>query len=172
MNGSPFRAEEVARIAIALKGLPEFKDKPLDQLIPVACEFLWTCQDYIPIAERKYAHQKTKEAEADKEILPYEQVLKRVTNESKLDRAGKKFEQFYQALSQHKGSLPESWFTGFRSQLGHLGMAEDFPIGLENLKHGRGVTERTCDLLSQLYRWWKLEQKRLQRVRSLGREKS
>jgi hypothetical protein len=63
---------EVVRVAIALKGLQEHKDKDLNELVDTACDLILFAHERIPDARQNYADRRRQEAEDARKIIPCE----------------------------------------------------------------------------------------------------
>jgi hypothetical protein len=152
------REEVVVRVAISLKGLEEFKDKDLNELIDTACYLVLTARERIPIAERNYAREKQRAAKEAGKLTPHAEVAVAVTGQSNQTAALERFNRFYEALPKLEGV-----FTIEEQIQAHAAIKN----GLE-----KGYRKEVCDLLADLYpRWWKSEQSRLQSERVSQRYK-
>jgi len=106
----------------------------------------------------KWEGSSIKKSREQKQIITLSQVPRRVTGESRKDRAKEKFERFCEVLSQPNGFVSEDQRAGLLTEL-------------QKLKHSGKTTKSFCDRLAQLFApWWKLEKSQGQSVRSRKRE--
>lgn len=149
------REEVVVRVAIALKGLKEFKDKDLYELIDLACNLILFCRDQLPVMEQNFELKKQEAIEESKKIIPHAEVAKIVTGQSGQTIALQRFNRFYKALPDlidKNDAFYSEW------AMAHLTIKN----GME-----KGYRKKSCEGLATLYlRWWKFEQGRLQSERA------
>ena len=132
------REEVVVRVAISLKGLKEFKDKDLNELIDTACYLVLNARERIPIAERNYVREKQRAAKRGRKTHPSlgsRRCCDRSIYES--DRGFRRFNRFYEALPKLEGV-----FTIEEQIQAHAAIKN----GLE-----KGYRKEVCDLLADLY---------------------
>jgi hypothetical protein len=155
MNKEPLDPYPVVRTAIALKGLKEFKDKDLYELVDTACHLLLYTYNRIPNAEQDYMlRSNSREAMESKKAMPLGEVAKLVTGESVKAEALKRFDRFRKFLSE-----PHELFTEWERT-----------HACTYLNASAGIQKDFCDWLMEVYpRWWKFEQTQLQSQRASKR---
>ncbi len=91
MSGQPLGREEVARIAIALKGLEQHKETALHRLIKPACRFLLACE--------QAANDPSRDDEEDEECwFARIKAAKLVTGNPRAGRAMSQFDRYLEFL--------------------------------------------------------------------------
>jgi hypothetical protein len=91
MSEQPLGREEVARIAIALKGLERYKETELYRLIKPACGFLLACE--------KAANDPKRGDEEDERWFVRDKAAKLVTGNPRPSRAMNQFERYLEFLN-------------------------------------------------------------------------
>jgi hypothetical protein len=88
--------EAVARVAVALKALPENRETPLEALIQPACRFLLACRDAARTEENSYQREQLEKRFKSK--LSEVEIARSVTDIRHKDRAVERFRDFVRFL--------------------------------------------------------------------------
>ncbi len=155
MSQNPLRREEVARIAIALKALRDFKDRDIHELVDTACDFLLFCGERALIAEEDHKRRKFRETTDRSTIISVVEAAKLITGQPE-SRARQLFDRFRKFLLEPNSLVPVT----------------QLPFVCGSLKSGlnSGYQKDFCDLLTEIFpAWWKLEQSQLQAKRASKR---
>jgi hypothetical protein len=133
-----FQSVDVARIAIELKGLPEYRNVALNDLIPIARQFLLDCQIDKERYDRRQRELPFEKAREDHQTLTKIDAAKYVTGDSRHPgRALKIFEELEQFLKANGKTI---------------------------VSEGGLYLLGTCRYLKQsVYPWWKENRKRILR---------
>jgi hypothetical protein len=136
----PLGREEIARIAILLKSLPEYKETKLIDLVFPACEFLLICGDNGPIYQRYFEKSQSGK---DMDWFSRSDAAKIVTGNPRRARALDQFDRYLEFVTQ---SAPGELFDESASHMvGYLA------CGTKDTGFHRWV----CDALKEKFEIWR-----------------
>jgi hypothetical protein len=155
MSDQPLGREEVARIAIALKGLDEYRETQLNELIEPAIWFLRRCEQALEPEDPN--------STAPRKWFSRQEAAKVVTGNPRANRALNQFNRYLEFVSK----------TGLFDLWDEESMWNAVHYSLEDVKNHDRVDEWFCNALKEKFGdWRKLELSKAQSVKGKKSKKS
>jgi hypothetical protein len=94
MSEPSLTEEAVARLAVALKGLRENREKSLEELIDPACRFLLRCREGAQVHENNYRREQFEKRFESKQAISEAEIARLVAGDRHKKRAVERFREF------------------------------------------------------------------------------